>query len=107
VAGTAVGKSQTHQRYTLLRRLADDPHRHLLLLTATPHSGDDQAWSNLIGLLDNRLGQMPADLSGPARDPDRKLLAQFLIQRQRADIREYLSEDTVFPTGSAPRSPTS
>ncbi len=97
VAGTAVGKSQTHQRYTLLRRLADDPNRHLLLLTATPHSGDDQAWSNLIGLLDNRLGQMPADLSGPARDPDRKLLAQFLIQRQRADIREYLSEDTVFP----------
>ena len=98
VAGTAVGKSQSHQRYTLLRKLADDPSRHLLLLTATPHSGDDEAWSNLIGLLDERLGQMPADLSGPEREADRQLLAKFLIQRQRADIREYLSEDTIFPT---------
>lgn len=98
VAGSAIGTSQTHQRYALLRRLADDPKRHLLLLTATPHSGDDEAWSNLIGLLDDRLGRMPADLSGPGRDGDRQLLARFLIQRQRADIREYLSEDTLFPT---------
>lgn len=98
VAGSAVGRSQSHQRYALLRRIADDPTRHLLLLTATPHSGDDEAWSNLIGLLDDRLGRMPADLSGTDRAADRQLLAQFLIQRQRADIREYLSEDTVFPT---------
>jgi SNF2 family DNA or RNA helicase len=98
VAGTAVGKSQNHQRYALLRRLADKPDRHLLLLTATPASGDDEAWSNLIGLLDNRLQHLPADLSGPERDADRQLLAKFMIQRQRADIREYLTEDTIFPT---------
>jgi SNF2 family DNA or RNA helicase len=98
IAPTAVRASHAHQRYTLLRRLADDPTRHLLLLTATPHNGDDGAWQSLVGLLDNRLGQLPADLSGPAHDEDRKLLARFLIQRQRADIREYLSEDTPFPT---------
>jgi superfamily II DNA or RNA helicase len=97
VAGSAITKSHTHQRYTLLRHLADDPKRHLLLLTATPHSGDDEAWSNLIGLLDDRLARMPADLSGAGRDADRLLLAKFLIQRQRVDIREYLSEDTIFP----------
>lgn len=94
---TTAGSSQAHQRYTLLRRLADDQSRHLLLLTATPHNGDDGAWQRLVGLLDNRLARLPSDLSGPEHDDDRKLLANFLIQRQRADIREYLSEDTPFP----------
>ena len=41
--------------------------------------------------------ELPSDLSGAGREEDRKLLARFLIQRQRADIREYLSEDTPFP----------
>ena len=41
---SAAGTTQAHQRYTVLRRIADDPNRHLLLLTATPHSGDDDAW---------------------------------------------------------------
>ena len=94
----ASGSSQAHLRYTLLRKIADDRTRHLLLLTATPHSGDYGAWQSLIGLLDNRLGQLPADLSGREREDDRKLLAKFMIQRQRADIREYLHEDTPFPT---------
>ncbi|GAA5155841.1 helicase-related protein [Pseudonocardia eucalypti] len=97
IAPSTTASSQAHQRYTLLRRLADDPARHLLLLTATPHNGDDGAWQALVGLLDNRLGELPADLSGPARENDRKLLASYLIQRQRADIREYLAEDTPFP----------
>ncbi|MGV0895517.1 helicase-related protein [Mycolicibacterium elephantis] len=98
VPHSGVGKSsQAQLRYALLRKLADDPDRHLLLLTATPHSGDDSAWQSLIGLLDERLGELPADLSGRNREDDRKLLAQFMIQRQRADIREYLAEDTPFP----------
>jgi superfamily II DNA or RNA helicase len=98
IAPSAIGHSHAHQRYTLLRKLADDPGRHLLLLTATPHNGDDGAWQSLVGLLDNRFATLPVDLSGSNRDDDRKLLAKFLIQRQRADIREYLSEETPFPT---------
>jgi superfamily II DNA or RNA helicase len=98
VASASVGKSsQAHMRHALLRKLADSHDRHLLLLTATPHSGDDTAWQSLIGLLDDRLGELPADLSGRDREDDRKLLAKFMIQRQRADIREYLDEDTPFP----------
>ena len=96
-ASSTAKHSQAQLRYTLLRKLADDPTRHLLLLTATPHSGDDEAWQSLIGLLDPRLTELPADLSGRDREEDRKLLAQFMIQRQRADIREYLDEDTPFP----------
>jgi superfamily II DNA or RNA helicase len=98
IAPSTVGSSQAHQRYALLRKLADDKERHLLLLTATPHNGDDGAWQSLVGLLDDRLGKLPSDLSGPDREDDRKLLAKYLIQRQRADIREYISEDTPFPT---------
>ncbi|VVJ19634.1 DNA/RNA helicases [Amycolatopsis camponoti] len=95
---STVGSSHAHQRYILLRKLADDQSRHLLLLTATPHNGDDGAWQRLVGLLDDRFAELPVDLSGPDRDDDRKLLAKFLIQRQRADIRDYLSEETPFPT---------
>ncbi|MCV7195927.1 helicase-related protein [Mycobacterium angelicum] len=102
VAPVGLGRSsQAHLRYSLLRKLADNPDRHLVLLTATPHSGDDAAWQSLIGLLDDRLGNLPVDLSGRDREEDRKLLASFMIQRQRADIREYLRgefrEDTPFP----------
>ena len=98
VASAGVGKSSpAHLRYALLRKLADNTERHLVLLTATPHSGDDTAWQSLIGLLDDRLGDLPADLSGREREDDRKLLAKYMIQRQRADIREYLDEDTPFP----------
>ncbi|MCH9733547.1 MAG: DEAD/DEAH box helicase [Actinomycetia bacterium] len=102
VAPASVSKSsQAHLRYALLRKLADDTDRHLVLLTATPHSGDDTAWQSLIGLLDDRLAQLPADLSGRDHEDDRKLLAKYMIQRQRADIREYLRgefrEDTPFP----------
>ncbi len=48
-AATGQGR---HQRYELLRGLADDPNRHLVMLTATPHSGDDAAFYRLLGLLD-------------------------------------------------------
>lgn len=96
IAPTSIAGTQAHMRYTLLRKLADDQSRHLLLLTATPHNGDDGAWQSLVGLLDDRLALLPADLSGPGHDADRQLLAKFLIQRQRPDIREYLDEDTPF-----------
>ncbi len=96
VAPSSMAGGQAHMRYALLCRLADDQRRHLLLLTATPHNGDEGAWQSFIGLLDNRLAELPTDLSGPEREPDRQLLAKYLVQRQRADIREYLDEDTPF-----------
>ena len=52
-AHTCAGNGQgRHQRYELMRALADDPNRHLVMLTATPHSGDDAAFFRLLGLLD-------------------------------------------------------
>ena len=86
------GKART-QRYDLVRALAADTNRHLLLVTATPHSGKDAAFRNLIGLLDPALHDL--DLDQPK---GRELLARHLVQRRRADIRQFLDEETPFPS---------
>lgn len=93
-AGSRAGATLRH---SLLTRLASDPHRHLILLTATPHQGNDDGWRALLALLDPALEHLPADLSGAEHDADRVRLAKFFVQRQRADIRDYLDEDTPFP----------
>lgn len=92
VAGSGVGQRSRHQRYELLRDLAADKTRHLVLATATPHSGDDAAFANLVGLCNRDLAT--ADLG---TDSGRRLLAQHIVQRRRAHIRRYLEEDTPFP----------
>lgn len=93
VAGGGAGGRARHQRYELLQALAADPDRHLILTTATPHSGDEAAFAHLIGLLDPALAG--ADLTTTAA---RTQLAQRFVQRRRADIRHYLDEDTPFPS---------
>ncbi len=47
---TAVGggEGRGHQRFQLLKRLAERSDRHLILLTATPHSGDADAFTRLV-----------------------------------------------------------
>ena len=92
VSDDSTSSSGRSQRYQLIRSLADDPTRHLILVTATPHSGKEGAFRNLIGLLDEDLAT--ADLTTVTA---RERLAQHMVQRRRADIRSFLAEDTVFP----------
>ena len=76
------------QRYELLRGLAADPQRHLVLLTATPHSGDQEAFDNLLGLLDPKfegLSEMP---EGQRRKDLREELGNYFVQRRRKDLRD-------------------
>lgn len=89
--GSGGASSRRTQRYRLLQDLADDQRRHLVLVTATPHSGKEEAFRNLIALLDPRLRD--ADLS---TDQCRALLAEHMVQRRRGDIRAFLG-DTRFP----------
>jgi superfamily II DNA or RNA helicase len=86
------GNSGRTQRYRLMRDLAADEDRHLILVTATPHSGNDTAFRNLIGLCDPQLKD--SDL---ATEAGRRLLAEHMVQRRRKDIRSYLGANTKFP----------
>ena len=86
------------QRYELLRGLAADPQRHLLLLTATPHSGDKEAFDNLLGLLDPKFEGLSAMPDGPRRKELRDELGNYFVQRRRLDLKqEWGSEGADFP----------
>ena len=77
-------------RFELLQRLAKDTERHLLLLTATPHSGDEAAFYNLLSLLDPAFVGLQSRTS--ADDPLRQQLARHFVQRRRKDIVEWQAE---------------
>src|SRR5205085_5105702 len=64
-----------HQRHSLLVELAKDAERHLVLATATPHSGIEAAFRSLLGLLNPALTDLPEDLSGPANEEHRRRVA--------------------------------
>jgi len=91
-AGTGAGR---HQRYDLLRLLSADANRHMLFLTATPHSGDEHSFHNLLGLLKPEFLQLQT-LTGNARDRLREKLANHFVQRQRVDIDEW-HDSGIFP----------
>jgi superfamily II DNA or RNA helicase len=86
-----------HQRHQLVSGLARNPDRHILLVTATPHSGKEDAFRSLLTLLRDDFDNLPDDLSGSENERHRRRLAAHFIQRRRADIRNYMEADTPFP----------
>src|SRR5262245_50062788 len=86
-----------HQRHQLLRQLTADPARHLILVTATPHSGKEDTFRSLLSLLDPDFTYLPEDLTGPQNESHRRRLAAHFVQRRRADIRHFMHTDTPFP----------
>lgn len=89
----AKSKNQ-QQRHGLIRDLVNDDQRHLLLLTATPHSGKDAEFTSLLGLLNPKFEKL--DLESLTR-ADREALAQYFILRKRSNIKRWLEEETHFP----------
>ncbi|MEU8692391.1 DEAD/DEAH box helicase [Streptomyces sp. NPDC048665] len=85
--GTA-SSSSNQLRYELLRRISAAADRHLLLLTATPHSGKESAFRNLLGLVRPELATL--NLETPA---GRAKLAEYFVARKRADVRTYLTKE--------------
>lgn len=86
-----------HQRYQLLKGLAEsEPRRQMVFLTATPHSGDDTAFHNLLGLLEPRFAQLAEMSEGRMRRALRDKLATHFVQRRRGDIAEW-QDDGNFP----------
>jgi superfamily II DNA or RNA helicase len=76
--GTHKGKQQ---RFDLLQGLAKDPERRIVMLTATPHSGDEEAFARLLSLIDQEFASVDFD---NARYRER--LARHLVQRRRVDL---------------------
>lgn len=82
-------------RFELLSKLAENTSRHLVLLTATPHSGNDVAFNHLLSLLKPAFADL-LDGSAEAIRPLREDLARHFVQRRRKDIEEW-QDESVFP----------
>ena len=80
------------QRYNLLHRLSQKEGQQLVLLTATPHSGQNEEFQSLIGLLKPEFEHFNLDTA-----EQREELSHYFVQRRRADIRQYLGNEVVFP----------
>lgn len=83
-----IGSQHKQLRFELLKRLVQKPHRHLLLLTATPHSGDDTAFYNLLSLIKPEFASL-AQSEEAGRKALREELARHFVQRRRKDIEEW------------------
>jgi superfamily II DNA or RNA helicase len=96
-AWSGEGKGTRHQRHALIKGLAASPNRHLILVTATPHSGNEAAFRSLLSLLNPDFARLPDDLSGSQNEASRREVAAHFLQRRRADIRVFLKTETPFP----------
>lgn len=93
-AHACVGTHQgRQQRFELLLELARNPDRRMILLTATPHSGDEEAFGRLLSLVEPSFTSMNFE---DARYRDR--LARHFVQRRRIDlVSGDWDEDRAFP----------
>ncbi len=78
--GTGAGKQQ---RFDLLTGLAKNPERRMVLLTATPHSGDEEAFARLLSLVDAEFASLNFD-----DVKYREKLVRHFVQRRRIDLVE-------------------
>jgi len=90
-----IGPKHQQQRYELLYDLVKNPQRqpHMIFLTATPHSGIEEAFRSLLGLLRPELETWDLDNLTAAQ---RAELARHFVQRTRRDIQDTWEEATDF-----------
>ena len=82
------------QRYNFLNKIVKKDNLHLLLLTATPHSGKNEEFQSLFGLLNPEFEKYNFDNLEQSK---RRKLAGYFIQRKRENIKRWLNQDTPFP----------
>jgi hypothetical protein len=91
------GRGGRHQRHQLIKGLSENPNRHMIFVTATPHSGKEEQFRSLLTFLNKEFVNLPDNFSGKESEQIRRKLAMHFIQRRRADIRHYMQADTPFP----------
>jgi superfamily II DNA or RNA helicase len=94
-AAAASTNSNQHQRHELLKTLAASSMRHLVLLTATPHSGIPEAFRSLLALLRPEFASY--DVTA-LTETQRIQLAKHFVQRTRKDIEKDWDAEHCFPT---------
>ena len=82
------------QRYQLVKQISEKQDRHLILLTATPHSGISQSFLSLLGLINPEFANLDLD---NLPEKQRKELARHFVQRRRADVSKWMDKETPFP----------
>jgi superfamily II DNA or RNA helicase len=92
-ADAGPNRKAQQQRHRLLKEIAAGE-RHLILLTATPHSGIESAFLSLLGLLRPELAQWEVDAPGQEL---RIEVARHFVQRTRADIEKDWEDGRCFP----------
>jgi superfamily II DNA or RNA helicase len=89
--GTNINQQQRHQ---LLKDLAASPTRHMVFLTATPHSGVPAAFRSLLALLRPEFANYEITA---LTEPQRIELARHFVQRTRKDIEKDWEAEHCFP----------
>ncbi len=93
-ASAAGVNSNQHQRHELLKDLTAKASRHLVLLTATPHSGISDSFRSLLALLRPEFAQYEITALTEAQ---RIELARHFVQRTRKDIEKDWEAEHCFP----------
>ena len=88
------GNQSQQQRHELLREIAKKPDQHLILLTATPHSGIESAFQSLLSLLDPHFSGWQI---GELDEERLRKLALHFVQRTRKDIEHDWESAACFP----------
>jgi len=89
-----LGSREQQQRHELVREVARDRTRHLLLITATPHSGIEGSFRSLLGLLNERFQQFDVQ---QLTEQQRRALANHYVQRTRGDVLAAWPDQVKFP----------
>jgi superfamily II DNA or RNA helicase len=76
-------------RYHLLHDIAKKENQHLILVTATPHSGKQAEFQSILGLVKPSFEKIDIVSSS---EQERKEIANHFIQRRRADVVKSIEE---------------
>lgn len=93
-ARPASQSASQQQRHQLIADLAKDRSKHLILVTATPHSGIEESFLSLLGFIQPSFGTLDME---NLREEKRAELARHFIQRRRADVKQWMGHETTFP----------